>query len=94
MKRATWLKGDRAWLIPALPSAPAAAYRQPQVTVVTPPTAPSIDRIEVELPDKSRLWTHVANVVRLIPPQPPVPRPASRKSKLTLASDEEQPSLW
>lgn len=90
-----WLPGQRAYLVPTLPTAPAAAYKLPRVTIVTPPPPLQGDRIEIRLPDGTQLWTNKANVRRELPapPPPPTHRPKP-KPRLALADGEEQPALW
>lgn len=86
MTKATWLKGDRAYLVPTLPTAPAAAYRQPQVTVTT---APGGNRVEIQLPDGRRLWTYTANLTHNPHPKQPKPPPQPPHP-----IGVEKPTLW
>lgn len=96
MQKARWLPGDYAYLVPNLPTAPRDAYRLPKVVIVTIPRPGTAQAtyIEVELPDGRRLWTNSRNLQH----EPPTPQPHQTKpaatSKLHLAPDEEQPTLW
>jgi hypothetical protein len=86
----TWHIGDRAYLVPTLPTAPTDAYHQPQV-VITKLTAV---RVGVELPDQRRLWTSLRNLA-VRPLQPPPPRMATPPAcRLVLADNEHQTALW
>lgn len=86
----TWRTGDRAYLVPTLPTAPGHAYQQPQCTI----TALTGARAEIELPDGHRLWTSRRNI-SIRPLEPPKPSlPSSPKRRLVLADDEQETTLW
>lgn len=84
--------GDRRCLVPVLPTAPSAAYRQPECLV----TAVHGKRVEVELPDGTRLWTFRANLRRYRLDDEPTTHSPSRPTGpvFVLAPGEEQPTLW
>ena len=85
-----WHIGDRAWLVPTLPTAPTDAYHQPMCVI----TAITGSRVEVELPDNRRLWTSRRNLATrpLQPPRPNLPTPPPRR--LVLADHEQETTLW
>lgn len=80
--------GERVHLVPRTRTAPSAAYRQPQVTVVSMCWPLYVVRLD----DGTQVTTHRLNLVRELPaptprkPRIPKPRPAAD-------GVEEQP-LW
>jgi len=68
-------RGERVYLVPRTRTAPSAAYRQPQVTVVSV----CWPLYTVRLDDGSQVTTHHANLVRDLPgaarKRRPEPRP-------------------
>ena len=86
----TWHIGDRAYLVPTLPTAPTDAYRQPLVLI----TDLTGDSAQVELPDQRRLWTSRRNLATR-PPEPPRPNlPTPPPTRLVLADNETETTLW
>lgn len=85
-----WHVGDRVYLVPALPTAPTVAYRQPVCRIV----ALSGVRVEVELDGGHRLWTSIRNLaVRPLEPEPVKTKPVPAR-RLVLADDEQEVTLW